>query len=161
MIIRFSKTILIAALALFFAIVAFNNVTDYGSNFSFVQHVLGMDTTFPGNTLKWRAITTPWVHHVFYAGIIACETTISVLLAIGAWKLWLARSATSAEFQQAKAIATAGLTLSLLLWFGAFLTIGGEWFVMWQSQIWNGQTAAARMFEVTGVILIYLSLKEE
>ena len=44
---------------------------NYGSNFDFVQHVLSMDTTFPGNQLKWRAISTPALHHAFYWTIIA------------------------------------------------------------------------------------------
>ena len=45
--IRLVKAVLVAAVALFFTLVAFGNVTDYGSNWLFVQHVLSMDTTFP------------------------------------------------------------------------------------------------------------------
>ncbi|HXG21874.1 MAG TPA: DUF2165 family protein [Methylomirabilota bacterium] len=43
-----------------------NNLTDYGSNFQYVQHGLLIDTTFPENRLTWRAITAPAVHHLFY-----------------------------------------------------------------------------------------------
>jgi predicted small integral membrane protein len=42
----------------------------------------------------------------------------------------------------------------------AFLTVGGEWFLMWQSHTWNGQDAAFRMFASLGIILIYLILPE-
>ena len=42
----------------------------------------------------------------------------------------------------------------------AFITIGGEWFLMWQSRIWNGQDTAFRMFTVEAMILALLFLPE-
>ena len=51
---RYAKIIMMIGLGLFGLIVALDNVIDYGTNFAFVQHVLSMDTTFPGNALTWR-----------------------------------------------------------------------------------------------------------
>jgi predicted small integral membrane protein len=48
----------------------------------------------------------------------------------------------------------------MLLWLGAFLTIGGEWFLMWQSQTWNGQDAAFKRFLVDGIIFLLLLTPE-
>jgi predicted small integral membrane protein len=62
----------------------------------------------------------------------------------------------SRVFRQAKHIAIAGLTLNLLMWLVAFLSVGGEWFLMWQSKTWNGQNAAFRMFTVVGIVLLLL-----
>jgi len=59
-------------------------------------------------------------------------------------------------FREAKNVAIAGLTLSLLMWLVAFLDVGGEWFLMWQSKTWNGQEAAFRMFTVVGIVLLLL-----
>jgi predicted small integral membrane protein len=160
MLIRLSKTALVAAASLFLLIVFFNNLTDYDSNFQFVRHVLGMDTTFPGNKLMWRALTAPAIHHAFYASIILWEFAAGALLAAGAWKLWGARSAPLPEWERAKSIATAGLSLSLLQWFVAFITVGGEWFVMWQSKSWNGQDAAFRMFACFGLMLVFLNQRD-
>ena len=53
------KTLMVAGLALYPLLVAFGNITDYDSNYVVVQHVLSMDTTFPGNKLMYRAITSP------------------------------------------------------------------------------------------------------
>ncbi len=53
------------------------------------------------------------------------------------------------------------VTKAILQWFAAFLTVGGEWFLMWQSKSWNGQDAAARMFLVLGVVLIFVAMKDE
>jgi predicted small integral membrane protein len=47
--IRCSKILLVASVALFTTLVVFNNITDYGSNYAFVEHVLRMDTVFPNN----------------------------------------------------------------------------------------------------------------
>jgi predicted small integral membrane protein len=161
MLIRLCKTSLVAAAAFFLLLVFFNNLVDYDSNFQFVRHVLGMDTTFPGNKLMGRALTSPAIHHAFYASIILWECVAGVLLAAGAWKLWQARAASAAAWQRAKALAIAGLTLSLLQWFVAFLTVGGEWFVMWQSSAWNGQTAAFRMFGTMGLMLVFLNQRDD
>ena len=79
MALRVSKAVLVFASALFYTILVLNNITDYGSNYEFVRHVLLMDSTFPGNHLMWRAVNAPLVHTVFYIGIIAWES-VTVLL---------------------------------------------------------------------------------
>ena len=161
MLIRLSKASLVASSALFLLVVVFNNLTDYGSNFEFVRHVLSMDTTFPGNRGMWRAITSPAIHHAFYASIILWELAAGGLLAVAAARMWRARAGSADAWRQAKSLAVAGLTVSLLQWFVAFLIVGGEWFLMWQSSTWNGQTAAFRMFAIFGLCLLYLNQPDE
>ena len=161
MLTRFAKTALVAAMGLFLLIVVFNNLTDYGSNYGFVHHVLAMDTTFPGNAGMWRAIHSVPVYHAFYASIILWEAVACGLMFAGAWKLWQARGSSASAFNRAKGLAVAGLTLNLLQWLVAFITVGGEWFLMWQSKSWNGQEAAARMFMIAGIILLFLNTRDE
>lgn len=161
---RLCKIALLASCGLFYLIVVLNNtVFDYPSNYAFVQHVLSMDTLFSGESQAWRAFRDPtpedgsyWLHHGFYWGIIAWESVTGALCFLGAWKLWQARGASAAVFQKAKSLGVTALTVGLLLWFLAFITVGGEWFLMWQSGTWNGQTAAARMFTILGIILVFL-----
>ena len=76
---RSSKVLLVWAVAFFVSLVVFNNLTDYGSNFGFVGHVLRMDTTFPDNRAMWRAIDSPSIHHGFYWLIILVEAAIAIL----------------------------------------------------------------------------------
>jgi predicted small integral membrane protein len=161
MINRLSQTSLVAACALYMLLVVFNNLTDYGSNYQLVEHVLAMDTTFPGNAGMWRAITNPMIHHIFYASIIAWEAATALLLAVGSWRLWRARHGSVAFWRKQREWATAGLTLGMLLWFLAFITVGGEWFLMWQSSKWNGLGPALRMFTVMGLVLLYLNQPEQ
>ena len=156
MIIRTAKLLLLSAIGLFYTLVVFNNVTDFDSNYQFVRHVLMMDSTFPGNHGLWRAIPWPAFHLVFYIGIIAWEMATAVLLWWGAIRLLRALRRPADEFNQAKGVGIMALSLSLLMWLVAFLSVGGEWFLMWQSRTWNGQEAAFRMFAVVGVVLLIL-----
>lgn len=125
-----------------------------------MQHVLAMDTTFAGNAGLWRAFHTPIVYHVFYAVIILWEAATGALLALAAAGMWAARRAPAGTWCGARSVATAGLTLALLLWLLAFLMVGGEWFLMWQSSTWNGVATAGRMFAVMGIVLIFINLPE-
>lgn len=156
MITRTAKLLLVAGVALFYTLVVFNNITDFDSNYQFVRHVLMMDSTFPGNRGLWRALRSPAVHLGFYLSIIGWEILTAALLWLGSWRLLRHRRESAASFQSAKGVAVLALTLSLLMWLVAFLSVGGEWFLMWQSHIWNGQDAAFRMFVVVGVVLLIL-----
>jgi predicted small integral membrane protein len=155
MILRASKTLLVFAVALFYTLVVFNNLTDYDSNYQFIRHVLMMDSTFPGNHGMWRASNSPRVHTAFYLFIIVWEIVTMLLGWWGGVRMALALGAPAAVFQQAKRTAIAALTLSLLMWLVAFLGVGAEWFLMWQSKTWNGQEAAFRMFTVIGIVLLF------
>ena len=55
-VIRLAKIAVIAALAAYALIVAYDNVFDYNSNYQFVRHVMSMDTIFPDSALRSRAI---------------------------------------------------------------------------------------------------------
>lgn len=158
---RIAQTALVAAVAGLLTLLALNNLTDYGSNFQYVAHVLSMDTTFPENQLKWRALTHPVFHHLFYGTLILWEATSASLCWLGALHLSRRLRTDRTSFQQAKSPAVDGLVLSLLQWLVAFLTVGGEWFVMWQSPTWNGQEAALRTFVVLGIVLLFVSASWE
>jgi predicted small integral membrane protein len=119
-----------------------------------------MDSTFPGNHGLWRAIHPLWIHALFYDGIIGWEMVTAVLLWVGSVQLLGALGQPAAGFRKAKTLAIGGLTMGMLLWLVAFLSIGGEWFLMWQSAAWNGEEAAFRMFAVTALVLLYLVTPE-
>ena len=157
---RWSKILLLAAIGFYFALVVFNNATDFGSNYQYVRHVLAMDSTFSGNHGMWRAINRPAVYLTFYSGIIAYEALNAVLCCWGAIALFRTRNAPEPVFQQAKRIGVAALTAGMFLWFVAFVCVGGEWFLMWQSKIWNGEETAFRMFAMEALVLLLLQMRE-
>src|SRR2546421_587675 len=81
--------------ALYFVLVAFGNITDFGTNQQFVRHVLAMDTTFNDPDVMWRAITNTTVADAAYIAIIAWEVLTGLVLVIG-FLGWL-RGAASAR----------------------------------------------------------------
>ena len=87
MMLRIAKIALVLAVALFYSLVVFNNLTDYDSNYQFVRHVLMMDTTFPGNHGLWRALNAPAWHTVFYLSIIGWEALTMILCWWGGLRL--------------------------------------------------------------------------
>lgn len=160
MMLRAAKTALIFAVALYYSLLVLNNLTDYDSNYQFIRHVLMMDSTFPGNHGMWRAMNHPAWHTVFYCTIIAWEFVTMILCWWGGLRLAISLKENTKVFRQAGNVAIAGLTLSLLMWLVAFLSVGGEWFLMWQSKAWNGQEAAFRMFTVVGIVLLLVVQRE-
>jgi predicted small integral membrane protein len=161
MTLRVAKTALVFGVALYTTLIVFNNLMDYDSNYEFVRHVLMMDSTFPNNHSMWRAINSPAWHKAFYWAIIAWEATSAALCWWGATRSAISLKMNAAQFERAKNIGIAGLTLNLMIWLVAFLAVGGEWFLMWQSKTWNGQMAAFRMFTLSGIVLLLLLQPED
>ncbi|MFJ5995887.1 DUF2165 domain-containing protein [Streptomyces sp. NPDC092370] len=143
-----AATLLTATIALYMTLVAFGNITDFGTNQQFVRHVLAMDTTFKDEDLMWRAITSTGLQDTAYVLIIVWETVAALVLIYGSW-LWARR-----DDLRARRMSTYGLLMVMLLFGAGFIAIGGEWFSMWQSKSWNGLDAATRIFLFSGVVLI-------
>ncbi|MBD0844297.1 MULTISPECIES: DUF2165 domain-containing protein [unclassified Streptomyces] len=145
---RLTALLLTASVALYMALVAFGNITDFGTNQQFVRHVLAMDTTFKDDDLMWRAVTSKGLQDAAYVAIIVWETLAALVLIYGSW-LW-ARHDTA----RARRVSTYGLLMVMLLFGAGFIAIGGEWFAMWQSGDWNGLDAATRVFVFSGIVLL-------
>jgi predicted small integral membrane protein len=157
---RIIKAIMVATVGGWALLIAYDNMVDYGSNWAFVQHVLAMDTVFPDNALKSRAITDPALQKFAYWVIIATEGAMAIVCLWGAWRLFGARNDRRA-FIVAKRPAAVGLLLVWLLYYVGFVIVGGEWFSMWQSKIWNGQAAAVDFLTCAMFVTIVLLLPEE
>lgn len=158
--IRLAKIAAVAALAAFALLVAYNNVVDYDSNYQFVRHVLSMDTIFPDSVLRSRAINSEMMWRAAYALIIATEALTGFFLALGAVMLLSRLRASASGFNHAKRWAVAGLTFGFLLWCFGFIVVGGEYFAMWQSNIWNGVEGAFRFVTMILGVLIFVSLPD-
>ena len=156
-----SQTSCVGLIGVFACLVSLNNILDYQSNFEFVRHVLSMDTTFEGNKLMNRAIETSYLHHIAYAVSIFLEAAICLINLVAAGLMISAiRTSDSMRFSRAKGVAIIGLTIGFILWFGGFMIVGAEWFLMWQSPSWNGQTAAFRFSSIILGSLIFLSVSK-
>ncbi len=158
--IRLSKAFCVLAMALFASLVSFGNITDYETNFAFVQHVFSMDTIFPDSHIKYRAIESPIIHTIGYIGIIAMETLTAIFCWIGGFMLLKNVKSPVSQFNQSKKWAVIGLALGFLTWQVAFMSVGGEWFGMWMSKQWNGVPDAFRFFITMLIVLIFVVMPD-
>jgi predicted small integral membrane protein len=143
--------------AAYYTLVAFGNITDFGTNQAFVQHVFEMDTTFNDEDVTWRAISSGVVQDIAYVLIIAWEV-LTALVLIWAFVVWIGAVRAGGGYDRARRLSTLGWTMVLLLFAGGFIVIGGEWFVMWQSEEWNGLDPALQNVIIAGLALILAHL---
>jgi predicted small integral membrane protein len=144
-------TILTAIMASYMTLVAFGNITDFGTNQAFVQNVFDMGTTFNDPDLMWRAIENDTIANVAYLGIIVWETLTALVLWWGVVRLIVG-------FRNDDWDGALGLLMMMILFAFGFITIGGEWFAMWQSSQWTGLDPALQNFILAGTSLILLHL---
>jgi predicted small integral membrane protein len=153
---RLIQISMVACIALFFTIVALDNCIDFQSNWSFVQHVLSMDTTYKSPAVMLRAIDNLLVQKAAYDFIIVWESTTAVMCWFGCITLFAKINRTQAEFNEAKKFSFIGLFLGFMLYMVGFMIIASEWFEMWQSSSWNGQRTAGLFVSLIMFIMIFL-----
>lgn len=160
--IRWSKIILVAAIAFYCLLTVVSNITDYNARFPAVERTLTMKEVFPNTTTTYKAITTPQLHHAVYIFIITLEGLTCLICGVGAWQLVRVRHEKGMIFNRHKKWAIAGLTLGFLTWQSLFMSIGGEWFGMWMSPMLNGAlNAAFQIFVTILLVLIYVAAKDD
>ena len=154
---RIVLTVLTAITALHIGLIAVGNVTDFNTNHAFVEHVFAMDTTYGSPGMMWRAINNSRIITVAYLCIITWELITFIILA-GSFFCWLMAMTMRRGLVTAWQLAVRGWLLEVILFGGGFITIGGEWFQMWQSPKWNGLQPALQNFLIasTGLILAHL-----
>jgi predicted small integral membrane protein len=159
--VRLAKVSCVVSVALYMALVALGNVTDYWTNYAFVAHVLSMDQLPADSVIRWRAIASPVFYHAAYCLIIVMEIATAGFAAAGAIAMTLRIQSSAQTFQCAKSLAVGGLALGFLLFEGGFIAVGGEWFGMWQAKSWNGVESSFRVAVTFLGVLIFVSLHDD
>ena len=158
---RIAKTIAVAAIGLMSLLIVIGNVTDYYTNYHFVEHVMKMDTIFPDSNIHYRSINNSFLFHSGYIFIILMETLMAFCCIKGSWLLFKNRKSNAKTFHASKNWAVAGIIIGIIIWFFAFEVVGGEWFAMWQSSTWNGLASAEIIVSFLVLVLILLHFDEK
>ena len=143
-------------------LVAFGNVTDPGTNWPFIQHVLSMDTVNfgdgPNANVAWRAVTNESFQVLAYIGVIVWEIATTIVLLLGGFT-WMRALLKGSSLELGRRLASLGFVMVLALFFLGFLAIGGEFFYMWSSSQWNGTDPAFRntVLASLGLILVHFA----
>src|SRR5271165_1086364 len=154
---RALKIFLTGGVAVLCALIVAGNVHDPGTNLLFVQHVFSMDTILPASAMANHALAIPALWRIGFWLIVLGEGLTAILFALGTVELLRARKFKARDFHHAKRFVFAGAGCGFLVWFIAFLAVGGEWFAMWQSQVWNGQQPAFRILVSILLVLIFVA----
>lgn len=158
---RIAKVLVTAATGFMSLLIVIGNTTDYYTNFHFVQHVMKMDTIFPGSKVYYRHIDSPALYHGGYILLILLETIMCFCCIRGTWSLINNLKNASIDFHHAKNWAVAGFLTGIIIWFLGFEVVGGEWFAMWQSQQWNGLVSAERISSFLLLSLLLVQTKDD
>jgi len=150
------QTLFVASLGIYVLLIAFNNITDYQTNFLLVQHVMSMDTIPFKASTHWRSVHSTYLHHAAYIAIILWQASAGAFCVLGAVNLSGCVFKPN-EFRKRIALAAAGLWLSLGLWLVPFLIVAHEWFLTWQSSQLSGDMSPFQMFVLTGLALLLLT----
>ena len=154
---RALKIFLAGGVAVLCALIVAGNVYDPGTNLLFVQHVFSMDTILPVSAMANHALAIPALWRIAFWLIVLGEGLTAIFFALGTVELLRARKFKARDFHHAKRFVFVGAGCGFLVWFIAFLAVGGEWFAMWQSQVWNGQQAAFRILASILLVLIFVA----
>ena len=138
--------------------VVFNNLFDYQTNLNYIQHTMNMDTLAEKEAHQWRSVNSNLIHNTLFILIILMEVVTASLCWTGGGYL-LAINDTK-KLNRGKELATMGLTLALIIWFGVFFIISGEWFLAWRTPH-NALPSASRVINMTGITLIFIHLPEK
>ena len=74
---RLVKAISVTGIGIMVTIIVFGNVTDYYTNYHFVEHVLKMDTTFNDSDLHYRSMNSAFTFNASYILIILMEACMA------------------------------------------------------------------------------------
>ncbi|WP_064119431.1 DUF2165 family protein [Pseudomonas fluorescens] len=159
--IRYSKVILMAYISFFGLLVMIHNFTDYESNYTYVAHILSMDTTTANQNILYRAIESPLLHHRIYWFIITMEVIYTVLCMMGTYQLYRKVHASADDFHEAKKLSIMGILVAIFIYYVCLQTVGVEWFDMDTSQTWNAKDWARHIVDFIFPVMIYMTLKVE
>jgi len=115
--------LLVAAVAGFFTIIVFINISDYQTNWELVKLVLGMTKINHSPDIIWHAITNEALQRLIYGAIIAYEAIVAIVCWWGVYTIYRKKS---------YKVASIGIGMGVLLYFFGFGVVAGEWFAVWQ-----------------------------
>lgn len=154
--VRYSKILLILSVV-FFGLLGIFNFVNWDGGLRIVEGVTSMSGV-PGGESDPRATDNRFVVVLGLLFIALSKLVGGGFCAIGAFRMWQQRHAPAEDFNQAKAFAMVGGSILLLMLFGGFLFVVGNYFRAWQSEI--GPMVMAMAFQFGGaisLIMIYVN----
>lgn len=158
---RAASSLFVLMVGFYYFMVAFDNISNpinpNASNWPFVQGVLSGDGVPANSGFEWRFIHQQWIQSLFYLGIIVGESCAGVLL-LTAGILGIVRAHDPLQWGFVQRFSFVGGLVGLLVFFTGFITVGGNWFIMFLNSKWNGLEPAFQNSTMTICMLLFVSL---
>ena len=159
---RMTKALLVATVALWGFLGAFHNVMDWGGTLGAVGAATSM-AIFDGGAGSWQATSSPVVIWIGALFVTLSKVAAGAMCSIGAWRMWRARRAGAVAFVAAKEIALAGCAVAVIMLFGGFVVVAENWFELWRSDALRGPVleSAFRYGGMIALIALFVATKDE
>ncbi|MVW86080.1 DUF2165 family protein [Pseudomonas sp. PB101] len=154
--VRRSKLIIVFIAALFGITTLINNFTDYTAYAEYIGRILGMSDTIGNDSRRYRAISSPLVHHRFYWALITLETIFTCSFIVGSYQLYRKLDGSRSEFYEAKKFAISGFITAIFTYQTFYIIILNEWFDLEYSKQANALYWAQIQIQYMFFGIIYL-----
>lgn len=131
---RILKILLVISVAMWGLLGILGNIIDWSGTIGAVEAATSM-STFEGGSENWRATSNPVLIYAGVFFILLMKTAVTLLCSVGAWQMWMARTADNRAFALAKTYALAGCAAAMLMLFAGWIVIAETWFELWRSDI--------------------------
>lgn len=162
MAIRYIKIILVVFVGLQAWLYLAANIANWNAGLGAVGYVLSMEGNEFYSAQIFPSVRHPVLVSIAFLIILLGEFLVGALSFKGAHDLWKFRKAGPDAFHIAKKYAILGAAMTLVVWFGGFIVIGGALFQMWQSEVGGGSFDGAFVYSVMGgFVLLFLMQRDE
>lgn len=151
---RWIKIALVTLVGLHALFYLLQNIANLGAAHGALAYVLsGADHEVYSQT-AFFTISSPLLAWIALSLVLLCEGLTAFFGIKGGLDLFKARNAASEDFHRAKRAAVYAGAFALLTWFGLFLTFGGAFFQMWQTQLGAGSYEGAFIYAMASAVTI-------
>jgi len=155
---RIAKIILVFLPSLQMFQIALTNAFNFSGVLRETGFVLGMTGTPEAlKGMLWRATDNPVMVYGGSFFIVGTEFLMACLLAIGGYQMWKARALDKAVFNKSKKFVIWGCLAGVVLFYGGFLTIAGNWFFVWTTPTAGALETAYRYATILLLIMIFVA----
>jgi predicted small integral membrane protein len=154
---RLAKIILVLLPTLQIFQIGINNVFNFSGVLKETGYVMGMTGASLVPDMLWRATDNPVMIYGGSLLIVAAELLMGLVLSVGLFQMWQARALDKASFNKAKRYVLWGFLAGLILFYGGFLIVAGNWFFLWATPAAGALDTAFRYTTLFLLIMLFVA----
>lgn len=154
---RIAKIILVLLPTVQIVQTGINNAFNFSGVLKETGFVMGMTGATLVPDMMWRATDNQLMIYAGSLFIVGTELFMGCLLSFGVFQMWQARTRDKASFNTAKRYALWGCLSGLILFYGGFLIVAGNWFFLWATPAAGALETAFRYSTLLLLIMLFVA----